>query len=112
MVTNDQVIKDFDKLVEDPDLEYMNEHHAFVETLGGKPAVLYRRYEEVYGRKVIEFITPDHLEKIYQNRKARIYNSKGKQVTIGKYWLEHPARKCYHTVIFDPSKAKEHDIGS
>lgn len=89
-------------------LEKMNEKHAFVCTVGGKPMVLCWTYSEVYKRDIVEFRSPDAIITQYNNES--IYTGEqhfGKKLTtgLGKWWIAHPDRRQYDTVIFDPAEA-------
>lgn len=91
---------------DDPFLEKMNEKHAFIHSYGGKPAVLSYVYSEAFNKDIMEFVTPDAISIRYCNQSVKVGNN---QVELGKWWLRNSHRREYRTVIFDPSKPKEHD---
>ena len=92
----------------DPRLMELNERHAVIENYGGRCRVL----EEVpdhkcNGRPIVTFQHFDDFRNRYRHRKvATGYNSKGQlmQVKLGDWWLDHPARKQFHSVTFSPGK--------
>lgn len=85
-------------------LDEMNEKHAFINSVSGKPMVMCHVISPLANRKVIEFRTPDAIITQYSNQSVQI----GKTVIdLGKWWIRHTKRREYETVIFDPSKGKE-----
>ena len=87
------------------ELKELNEKHAFVHNYGGKPAVKMEVWNEVYNKKIVEFMVVDSIITIYNNRVAEeTRGTKGVQ-TLGRWWLYHPHRKDYITVTFEPDRA-------
>lgn len=86
-----------------PELARMNEKHAFVHSLGGKPAVFSRVYNEFFDDEIVEFITPDSFMVRYSNQLSPETNDRDKNIPMGKWWMGHPHRKEYETAIFDPT---------
>lgn len=87
-------------------LAKMNKRHAYIESYGGKPVILSYTYSNVYNKEIIEFRTPESIEKYYNNSVIEL--DKGKLITLGKWWLGHTNRRQYNSIIFDPSKPKEY----
>lgn len=97
---------------DDPYLEKMNAKHAFIQSVGGKPMVSSYVYNVAFNTEILEFITPASLEIRYSNETVQAPNKSGSQtisVELGKWWIRHASRKQYNTVIFDPSKPREHN---
>lgn len=99
--------------VENPHLKKMNERHAFVNSVGGRPMIMCLEYSHVYKKEVIEFRTPDSIVTQYANEVAPNHRGDG-LLPLGKWWITHPWRLEYDTVIFDPTKepgANKDDYG-
>lgn len=90
-------------------LSNMNKEHAFIDSLGGKPCVMGNMYDEVFNKDVLEFVTPADIKQRYSNIFVHIANDKKNLSTtpLGKYWMDHPGRRTYRTVVFDPRKPQE-----
>lgn len=89
-------------------LKEMNDKHAFINSLGGKPCVMADIYDEGLNKEILEFPSPADIKLRYCNSVVYVRTSQGERpVPLGKYWLEHPQRRTYSTVVFDPKKPKE-----
>lgn len=89
-------------------IKEMNEKHAFIHSLGGKPCVLGPLYDETLNKEVIEFTAPNDIKMRYINNNVYIETAQGpKTISLGKFWLEHTDRRTYMTVVFDPKRNKE-----
>jgi len=100
-------IEDSDKYTtQHPLLTKMNNKHAFIESIGGKPMVASYVYNETVKDEILEFVTPESILTRYCNETVQEGKS---QVALGKWWLHHTDRKQYKTIIFDPSAPKEHN---
>lgn len=89
----------------DPYLERMNEDHAFIKSIGGKPMVSSYIYNEVFDKKILEFCTPESIIVRYSNE---VVSEGRNKIELGRWWIKHAERKEYDTVIYDPSKPKEY----
>lgn len=91
----------------DPYLKKMNDQYAFIDSVGGKPMVLAKIYNEVYGRKIYEYIAPESIKTIYQNIAVESNTKNGKDtlMALGEYWLGNLHRKTYKTTTFEPEKS-------
>jgi len=87
-------------------LENMNKNHAFIRNYGRKPAILEKTYSHVYKKYVLDFIQVEPFCTMYCNKFIRLGK---KEVPLGKWWVEHPERKEYKAVFFDPSFPAEHE---
>lgn len=92
------------KLDDHVKLKEMNDKHAFINSVGGKPMVLCYTYSVVAKRKIVEFRSPDAIKTQYANQSVKVDKQYIKQ---GMWWLEHASRREYDTIIFDPSKERE-----
>lgn len=89
-------------------LHNMNINHAFINSLGGKPCVMCEVYDEVLKKDILEFRSAADIKLTYSNNNVHLATSTGlKTVPLGKYWVEHPERRNYTTVVFDPQKPNE-----
>lgn len=86
-------------------LEVMNQKHAFINSLGGKPMIMCNIYNEVYDREIIEFRSPDSIITQYSNQTVAGGGKNGDApVLLGKWWIGQIDRREYDTVTFEPSK--------
>lgn len=85
-------------------LEEMNQKHAFINSFGGKPAILCYTYSEVFDRELIEFRSPDSIITQYCNQTAEGGKNGDTPVPLGKWWIGHINRREYDTVTFEPEK--------
>lgn len=88
-------------------LREMNEKYAFIDSVGSKPMVLSKVYNEVYGKKIYEFISPEAIKLIHNNVMVDATTRGGKDSlkTKGEWWLAHSDRRTYDTCTFEPEKA-------
>lgn len=86
-------------------LVIMNKKHAFINSFGGKPMVMSYVYSPIADRDIVEFRSPDAITVQYSNQSIQVDRS---YIPLGKWWLQHGARREYDTVIFDPSLTKVH----
>lgn len=87
-----------------PELAQMNEKHAFIHSLGGKPMVLSHVYNEFFMKDIVEFITPESVIMRYSNQVAPESSPMDKNIPMGKWWLGCAHRKEYETATFEPDK--------
>lgn len=90
-------------------LANMNKEHAFINSLGGRPCVMCNIYDETLNKDTLEFISSADLKIRYCNVFVHVASDKKSLTTtpLGKYWVEHPNRRNYLTVVFDPKKPHE-----
>lgn len=89
------------------DVDYlgqMNQSHAFVNSLGGKPMVMSWVYNEVYEREIIEFVSPDAVIMRYSNQTVPGGRRGDTPTPLGKWWIGHTDRREYDTVTFEPKR--------
>ncbi len=82
----------------------LNERHAVVREMG-KTVVLNEEWDHVLGRRILTRSSFASFKNFYSNRQVPVVLGRGKHQTtpLGKYWLEHPARRQYRGIGFDPS---------
>jgi hypothetical protein len=119
----------FDKYLEEPlqvetfldkqekILKEMNEHHKFIHSYNGKPAVVSYIWNEVYDREVPEFSPPETIKMRYANKVIEniSVNGRGKEIVtedVGSWWLKHPQRDDYSTIGFEPKEPRVYTRGS
>ena len=81
----------------------MNKKHAVIQ-IGGKCSVLQEVTDPVFLRPDIALLSPQDLRNFYANKKIQDPDKPGKETTLAKYWFEHPDRREYAGLVFDPSK--------
>jgi len=88
-----------------PMLEQFNREFAVVENFGGKCRVVSEYIDPMTNRVALSFISFEDFRNAHMNRHIEIPNPKGGvwKVGAGKWWLEHPNRRQYKRVIFDPA---------
>jgi hypothetical protein len=92
---------------EDDELARLNEKYCVVRD-GGKTRVLTfdPRVEKDHRRLVATLLSFEDFRNFYMNQMVRV----GKRdVPLGKWWLEHPERRQYRGMTFQPGGAKEVD---
>jgi len=87
-----------------PRLLELNEQHAVVEDHGGKCRIISEVEEGVAGRTRLSFQTAEDFKLRYMNQKMEIPAAEGgtTQVQLGNWWLSHPSRRQYRTIVFAP----------
>ncbi|MEX2453689.1 MAG: hypothetical protein WD470_03240 [Rhodospirillaceae bacterium] len=86
------------------DVEEFNERFAFV-ILGGRAAVIDEAKavgaKTAPAKEYIRFLTIDALERLLANR---LYRQGDRRISAARLWMEHPDRRQYEGLIFDPSR--------
>ncbi|WID42007.1 P4-specific DNA primase [Pseudomonas phage ZQG1] len=101
---------DTEKLVADPTpesgpdaiLEMLNAKHCAVMAQGDF-RIFTESWDPILERKMWYQSTPTSFLNFYNNRKLQVPNS-DKTVPYGKFWLEHPKRRQYEGIVFDPTR--------
>jgi Family of unknown function (DUF5906)/RepB DNA-primase from phage plasmid len=83
-------------------LSEFNERFSFV-NMQGKPAIISERLDIARGFARLEYSTTKDFRDLHPEQ-IPILGKDGKQrmVAKGKYWLEHPNRKKYNSIVFLP----------
>lgn len=91
----------------DPQLVEMNERHAVIRTWGGKCSVVEELYDPVVQRSELVRTSFADIRNAYCNRRVKVGESKdgvAKYVKLGSWWIDHPQRRQYDTLIFAPER--------
>jgi hypothetical protein len=84
-------------------IESLNKKHAVI-MLAGKCLILNHVIDPTTNRPDVDFSTIQDIKNRYQNRKVLVEDGDRKRkMTIAEYWLNHPNRKEYSRIVFDPS---------
>lgn len=90
---------------DNPLIRELNQKHAVVSE-GGKVVVITERLDPQLHRTVIDRSSASDFRLLYGNR----YLTQGRnQVPLGQAWLEHPLRRQYDQLIFDPTPDRKPD---
>jgi len=99
-----QIKKAKEKAV-DPVLQEFNDRFAVIENFGGMPKVIEELDDAAYGRPRLSKMSFSAFKERFCNRRVKIGqdgNGNPKFMQAGKWWIEHSARRQYHTIIFNP----------
>lgn len=93
--------------VAEPMLRELNDKHFAVGSIGGKFRVAFKGRSEIdAGREAIEYQTVGDFANRYMHRRVQVGTAKGGNplyAPAGKWWLSHPMRRQYETVVFSPN---------
>lgn len=98
------VDEEFDLAMGPNYLEIMNEKHAFINTIGGKPMVMCNVYNEVFNKEIYEFRSPDAIMMQYCNQNVEGGKKGDTPIPLGKWWISHIDRREYETITFEPAR--------
>ena len=93
----------------DADLVAMNAKFAIVK-VGGKTRVLWLEDSQFYhGCKVPVFSTISDFRAFHNKQKKVIFSEKGKghEVGLGEWWIDHPERRQYESIVDAPNAAND-----
>ena len=88
----------------------MNERHSVILNVNGKCRILTEIPDPDMGRTEITYSTFEDLRNSYMNRAVEVIvtDAKGnaipKSIPLGQWWLAHPHRRQYDTVVFSPGQ--------
>lgn len=100
---------DFSIFGDEIKLKELNDKHAFIRFYDDKPMIQCSVYSSVHNKKILTFITPDAFAMQYSNQNIEIAGEKNaKYIELGKWWVKHPKRREYETIIFDPMQGREY----
>lgn len=90
----------------DPWLRKLNERHAVISDIGGKCRVISEVMEPSLGRPRLSRQTFDDFRNRYLHIRIVVgQNDKGDIIkAAGTWWLSHPNRRQYETVVFAPGR--------
>jgi len=99
-----QVDRCFDLSV-NAELAELNQKYSFVMD-GGKVRIFKSSYSDILRRESLERIAVSDFKYMYNNRQVSVGKKKDgshQKMPLGSWWLQHPARKTYKQIIFDPT---------
>lgn len=82
------------------EIEDLNANHAVV-PIGGSVVILNESWDPVFDRPEITFSNPSSFKLRYSN-KLIFGPRKQKPIHLGNYWLNHPNRREYRGIVFEP----------
>lgn len=90
-----------------PWLRKLNEQHAVIGNMGGKCRIIEEVFDFTLNRPRLTRQSFDDFRNRYMNRFIEVgRNKEGQPVThqVGKWWLNHPQRRQYDTIVFAPGR--------
>ena len=99
-------IKSAKEAVESSWLHKLNSTYAVIGNLGGRCLVVEEVYDEAMKRQRLVKQTFSDFQNRYRNQYEETTDAKGnvKLVPVGKWWLDHPKRRQYDRLVFEPSR--------
>lgn len=94
----------------DPWLRILNEKHAVIGNLGGKCRIIEEVWDPSLKRTRITKQSFEDFRNRYRNRRVVVgANDNGQPVekAVGAWWIDHPARRQYETIVFAPGQEVE-----
>jgi hypothetical protein len=91
----------------EPMLRKLNEEHAVIADLGGKCRVVSEVLDQNLGRPRLSKQSFEDFRNRYMHIKVQVGEDKEgnpKYDRAGKWWLEHPMRRQYKTLVFAPER--------
>lgn len=91
----------------EPWLRKLNDKHAVIRNMGGKCRIVTETYDPISRRSSIMRQTFEDFHNGYRNRKIQVgEDSQGrpKFTSAGRYWMDHPLRREYDSLVFAPGK--------
>lgn len=85
----------------DPMLMKFNKKHAVIGDTGGRCRIISEIYDSALDRTRISRQTFQDFTNRYSNQYVKVED---KVMSAGKWWLAHPKRRQYETIIFSPGK--------
>jgi hypothetical protein len=78
----------------------------FLAHVGKSAMVFVETTDPVSGWKTVRMLTVNDFKNLHANRFMLGFDAKGRptRIALGKYWMEHAARRTFDGVIFDPGK--------
>lgn len=100
-------IQDAKEEIEDPILRKLNSKHAVIGDVGGKCRIVSEVFEHALNRPRISFSSFDDFRNRYLNLKVAVAtDADGKPIykPAGQWWVQHPQRRQYETIVFAPGR--------
>ena len=83
-------------------LKAMNKEHGVI-AIGGKCHILNEVIDPTFNKPDITLSSPTDFRNFYANQKIQDPNKPEKEITKAQWWFEHPDRRQYKGITFDPS---------
>lgn len=96
--------------VDEPWLRRLNERHAVISDMGGKCRIISEVWDETLARTKISKQSFEDFRNRYCNSKVQVGTTpKGAAVYVaaGAFWIGHPLRRQYDTIVFAPGRDVE-----
>lgn len=94
----------------DPWLRRLNDRYAVIKNWGGKCRIAQEVEDATLRRQRLSKISAEDFKLSYLNHRIQV-GTKGPQESpipiyapVGKWWLEHPERRQYETILFAPGR--------
>lgn len=94
----------------DPWLRTLNEKHAVIADIGGKCRIISEVWDPSMGRTKISKQSFEDFRNRYRHRKVVVgHSGEGKPIekAVGAFWIDHPQRRQYETIVFAPGQEVE-----
>jgi hypothetical protein len=91
----------------DPMLRKLNEKHAVISDMGGKCRIISETWDYAMSRWRISKQSFEDFRNRYRHIKVTVGRSEdGKPIekAAGNFWIDHPQRRQYETIVFVPGK--------
>lgn len=100
-------IQDAREEADDPILRKLNAKHAVIQDLGGRCRIISETFDYALKRPRISFASFEDFKNRYLNLKVAVaVDGEGRNVykPAGQWWVMHPKRRQYETIVFVPGK--------
>lgn len=89
-----------------PELQEMNARHAVIGSMGGKCRVISTEWDHAFNRKRIVRQGFEDIRNRYMHKQVKVGKKKDVDQFMpkGHWWLAHPKREQYDTLVFVPGK--------
>lgn len=94
----------------DPWLRKLNEKHAVIADIGGKCRIISEVWDPSMNRTKISKQSFEDFRNRYRHIKVVVgHNDNGQPIekAAGAFWIDHPQRRQYETIVFAPGKEVE-----
>lgn len=91
----------------DPWLRILNEKHAVIADIGGKCRIISEVMDPSMNRTRISKQSFEDFRNRYRHQKVTVgFNDNGQpiQKAAGAFWIDHPQRRQYETIVFAPGR--------
>lgn len=94
----------------DPMLRFLNEKHAVIADIGGKCRIISEVWDTAMKRTRISKQSFEDFRNRYRHIKVTVgHNDNGQPIekAAGAFWIDHPSRRQYETIVFAPGQEVE-----